>query len=1140
MTGFDLTFDGDGQVSTDLSDDFKTLLNANVRVKPFFSGDMAQAIPFNQDLNILNGIIFNNINASAAEGNSNIYNKTADLSVVDGRLGGNTLRLSSNNPNNFESIGSSLLLKTDTTLNHEAKQAFDVNINATIPVSTGLNALFNETGKIYLSVDGNGTTGSNGFVQVLKNPNAVVRKAYLVGDGTNEVGTSAFVNNKKVTWDRIESTPGSINFHSYFSDVTSVVKSTIDAAAAGTINMAVGEGSESSAYEGLALAVVFDDPNQRVEQSVILYFGGLRPTGGTAKINFASPINTNSTLGATLGLGIGYSFNAGTNSSQSSQVKVNGQLLTSVAGNFDDGIGVNGALFTVGGVGDSNSNPSPSSTDITTDDELYNLLPFIRNGDTSLTLNTINPSNDDHIFFAHLTLQGITGTDSTNVVKLAVEPAVINENGSRQLIYTFTRTGTLTNPLTVNYNVGGTATFATDYTQTGANKFTRTNGEVVFAANSATAIVKITAKPDTIPEIRETVILTLTTGSTYAIGTSNPIVGTILDQSAVRNLPPTAIIFKNTISAIAEDINTTNRIKIADLTIVDDALGTNVLSLSGTDAASFELSGSALFLKAGKTLDFLAKPSFNLVVNVDDATVGNTPDVSVNFQLAVTGGKSLHLSGSNNLDVGSTGSLRNSPFAANPSNINLTGNEINLIGGNSSLFSSGNVLRIQPFSINQNIQIGGADSGSSSILDITSTDLAAIANGFRKIIFGRANGSGTISIVAPVSFRDPTLLQSPNGQLNINAPITLTDNATLDFNVKTLVKSGPSILTINGSIATTFIGNTIVNGGTLELAKTINIDALNNSPITINGGALKLSNSEQINNGADLTLNGGRLELNGFNESLDLLKVSSNSAIDFGNSSSDLTFGNSSTQAWQGILTIQNWSNATGEKLRFGSNASGLTAAQLQSIQFVGFSKGAKIDSAGFVTPITTTTTNGITAMAALQNRTAGAGAASNSINELLDLRSFTAGQNIQVTFTLQREAAYHNTVGFYRIEDAQGTVTSITGAKLQPGQAGYGAAVIQKRIAGLDLSVANGQTISVTKTLQGGAMYAPFLVTNGHPNSLHDNFSNLYTPYLLGNGDATDHIQLLGQNTFGFEDMVGGGDQDFNDMVVKAAFSVN
>jgi hypothetical protein len=35
------------------------------------------------------------------------------------------------------------------------------------------------------------------------------------------------------------------------------------------------------------------------------------------------------------------------------------------------------------------------------------------------------------------------------------------------------------------------------------------------------------------------------------------------------------------------------------------------------------------------------------------------------------------------------------------------------------------------------------------------------------------------------------------------------------------------------------------------------------------------------------------------------------------------------------------------------------------------------------------------------------------------------------------------------------------------------------------------------------------------------------------------DHIRLLGNNTFGFEDLAGGGDNDFNDVIIQAKLTV-
>jgi Tol biopolymer transport system component len=102
------------------------------------------------------------------------------------------------------------------------------------------------------------------------------------------------------------------------------------------------------------------------------------------------------------------------------------------------------------------------------------------------------------------------------------------------------------------------------------------------------------------------------------------------------NAAPTALNFTNTVSSISETSSTASHIKIADIGVTDDGLGTNVLSLSGTDAAFFEIVGGVLYLKAGTVLNHDTKASYNVSVLVDDTSVGSTPDLSKSLTLAVT------------------------------------------------------------------------------------------------------------------------------------------------------------------------------------------------------------------------------------------------------------------------------------------------------------------------------------------------------------------------------------------------------------------------------------------------------------------------------------------------------------------------
>jgi uncharacterized repeat protein (TIGR01451 family) len=163
---------------------------------------------------------------------------------------------------------------------------------------------------------------------------------------------------------------------------------------------------------------------------------------------------------------------------------------------------------------------------------------------------------------------------------------------------------------------------------------------------------------------------------------------------------------------------------------------------------------------------------------------------------------------------------------------------------------------------------------------------------------------------------------------------------------------------------------------------------------------------------------------------------------------------------------------------------------------------------------------------------------------EVLDLSSVDPTKTVQANFVVNREAAYNNFVGFYKIADSQGTITDpLTGISLKPGDSGYTEAAIKNRIAGIDLQAANQSTATINGVFQGGSIFAPFIIANGSVNQLLDadksNDPSVYFAYLGANSDGVDHIRLLANNTFGFEDLPSGGDFDYNDIIIKANLSV-
>ena len=221
---------------------------------------------------------------------------------------------------------------------------------------------------------------------------------------------------------------------------------------------------------------------------------------------------------------------------------------------------------------------------------------------------------------------GTIGPGATPLVNITATDAAASETGPDPGVFHFTRSGFTFSPLTVIYTITGTAS-AADYTPA-------LTGSQVIPAGAASVDVTITPVDDVLSEGTETLTLTVTDTGSYDVGANGSASITIQDNDAA-NAAPTAVVLSNTVPAISEAANVTSHIRVADIAVTDDGLGTNNLSVTGTDAASFEIVGSSLFLRAGTTLSYTTKPTFSVTVAVDDPTVGATPDATVAFTLKV-------------------------------------------------------------------------------------------------------------------------------------------------------------------------------------------------------------------------------------------------------------------------------------------------------------------------------------------------------------------------------------------------------------------------------------------------------------------------------------------------------------------------
>jgi hypothetical protein len=318
-----------------------------------------------------------------------------------------------------------------------------------------------EFGRVTLSVDGLGTNAASGVISVEKPANATVRRAFLAAasvpddngpiynlpvDGIKLDGVG--INN----WEQANNNglDNAINSKNYVAEVTEVVRAKLEAAPAGRVNFTIDEVSSQS-IDGEVLAVIFDDPNQPTNNTVVLLFGSQTPRGDSFNLLFSKPILKQPDFKIDFSLGISYS--ARNEYAQTSVVDIaridssgnviNNQRLTSDAGGPDDGVPTagntqvdNGALLTVGGLDDSNANPSdPNSvnrSDARNDDELYNLAPFLENGDTRLRITTKNLSGDDNILFAAFAINGASAVVNDGITLGPV--SAINPVGTKHTV----------------------------------------------------------------------------------------------------------------------------------------------------------------------------------------------------------------------------------------------------------------------------------------------------------------------------------------------------------------------------------------------------------------------------------------------------------------------------------------------------------------------------------------------------------------------------------------------------------------------------------------------------------------------------------------------------------------------------------
>lgn len=354
----------------------------------------------------------------------------------------------------------------------------------------------------------------------------------------------------------------------------------------------------------------------------------------------------------------------------------------------------------------------------------------------------------------------------------------------------------------------GTLTFTADADKSGSGNFTINSVNILQTSGAAIVITGVNLLTGDI--ITQGGNLDLTTTNNGGIRTEN-LSTSANTQGGNITLKSDRDIITNTLSTRAmgngtggniylnasnriqtNSINTSSSSKSGDITFTslqgDIILEGNSYSI---DATSSEGSGGNILVNTPRTL------TTDLIDTRGKETGGN---IILNAELKVET-KGLRTGIFDHLEP-ATG------------NIEITSDEINFTGGENSIQGQGQIV-LQPATVAQDIEIAGQDNNSELTLNLTSRDLNSLENGFKEIIIGGNQGNGTIFIAGNIAFKDPVIIQSPQGMIASGTPfreqfytVTGLDNASLKLSALENITLG-NLLTNGGNISISSESGTI-------------------------------------------------------------------------------------------------------------------------------------------------------------------------------------------------------------------------------------------------------------------------------------------------------------------------------------------
>lgn len=159
----------------------------------------------------------------------------------------------------------------------------------------------------------------------------------------------------------------------------------------------------------------------------------------------------------------------------------------------------------------------------------------------------------------------------------------------------------------------------------------------------------------------------------------------------------------------------------------------------------------------------------------------------------------------------------------------------------------------------------------------------------------------------------------------------------------------------------------------------------------------------------------------------------------------------------------------------------------------------------------------------------------------VFDLFGHTSPQTIKLLATSVGRNT--NTLIAYRVDSITGAIANSDGSFVNPGETGYAEAAINSSLLDGDpLSLQFGQTKEGSFADTGSSeLFALAIITNGtaeqflakNPSNKKSDGPQMFFSLGAANPDGKAHMASLDSGVIGFEDLWGGGDQDYNDVVM-------